>query len=755
MFCKNCGKELPDGSRFCEKCGTAQDIIAAGTRTAEVQATAAQAPKGFKEAFLDTLKHPKKLIPTFVLAVIWLVFSLMSSLGANLPILRFFYTLTYSNGGLYGGFFGLIGGVLGKALFAAFINFLVLELINKRNPFAGLGRGLKGITYSGLSSISTLLIGCGAGILIYWFFNITSSPINSAVAIVGAVAAIRAAGSQNGILFGLVFFLAKKLTKGRAPSRTMISRFLTGFSAGFALSFPITFSRYPIILFLSGLVILAAGIAIIFASGSKKAAAAMFLLFFFASICMPYAEAAHADDDYEVPYVEYKGHLTYNNGQTNKHGQPFPDLMDFDRDGDIDYLDRVIQHYLVHNPDYIHQPQSKFGAVAVSTMTALLGAVGGIAGAPLGAALGGAASAVGETAAETAAQGIGGSLGSGGPDIPDGPDTPDAPDEPDDLGPHITRDSDGDLNVVDPATGEKRVYVSNHDGTYTNPLSGATYTEAELKASLADIEENKENIRRDAEIAAKAVEEQRKENLKESFIAREAREEDAAIKAKEEADAARNAYISKVAASHGVYDYDEKELKKVIMRDQMEADQQGAKAMGDAAYADAAWRTAEQTEKLADKGINYLEKLDKSGTAKFVKNVYVAGKEVGRGLSEACVGEKSFAGAMTSAAVKAGSEITKNTIGDALGGGLVGFAAEGAANVTGDGVSATVDSLTRGKSLEDSLKAGSDAAKKGAVNFTIDKTFEAGGGKLGVSDANSTLAADIAKDYATGDEHEA
>ena len=753
MYCKNCGKELPDGSRFCEKCGAAQDNNVAGDKTpaAAPAAPSGQAPKGFKAAFLDTLKHPKKLIPTFVLAVIWLVFSLMSSLGANIPILRFFYALTYSNGGLYGGFFGLIGGVLGKALFAAFINFLVLELINKRNPFTDLGKGLKSITFSGLSSISTLLIGGGAGVLIYWFFNITSSPVNSAVAVVGAIAAIRAAGSQNGILFGLVFFLAKKLTRGRAPSRTVISRFLTGFSAGFALSFPITFARYPLILFLLGVIILAAGLAIIFTGGSKKAAAAMFLLFFLASLFLPFAETVHADDDYEVPYVKYRGHLTYNNGQTNKYGQPFPDLMDFDRDGDIDYLDRVIQHYLVHNPDYINQPQNKVVAVAVSTLATLLGAAGGIAGAPLGAALGSAASAAGETAVETAAQGLGSSLGSGGPDIPEGPDTPD---EPDDLGPHITRDSDGDLNVVDPATGEKRIYISNHDGTYTNPLSGATYTAEGLKSSLADIEENKENIRRDAEIAAKAVEEQRKENQNESFIAREAREEDAAIKAKEEADAARNAYISKVASSHGVYDYDEKELKKVILRDQMEADQQGAKAMGDAAYADAAMRTAEQTEKLADKGINYLEKLDKSGTAKFVKNVYVAGKEVGRGLSEACVGEKSFAGAMTSAAVKAGSEITKNTIGDALGGGLVGFAAEGAANVTGDGVSATVDSLTRGKSLEDSLKAGSDAAKNGAINFTIDKTFEAGGGKLGISEANSTLASDIAKDFATGDEHE-
>ncbi len=26
MFCKNCGSSLPDGSRFCAKCGVAQEI---------------------------------------------------------------------------------------------------------------------------------------------------------------------------------------------------------------------------------------------------------------------------------------------------------------------------------------------------------------------------------------------------------------------------------------------------------------------------------------------------------------------------------------------------------------------------------------------------------------------------------------------------------------------------------------------------------------------------------------------------------
>ncbi|MFQ9094815.1 MAG: zinc-ribbon domain-containing protein, partial [Ruminococcus sp.] len=30
MFCQKCGKEIEDGTRFCEHCGAAQDAAAAG-----------------------------------------------------------------------------------------------------------------------------------------------------------------------------------------------------------------------------------------------------------------------------------------------------------------------------------------------------------------------------------------------------------------------------------------------------------------------------------------------------------------------------------------------------------------------------------------------------------------------------------------------------------------------------------------------------------------------------------------------------
>ena len=84
----------------------------------------------------DLLRNPKKLLPTIILSIVWMLFSIMSAMGANIPILRFLYTLTYSNGGMFGGFFGAVGGIFGKAVFAAVVNTLVLSLVAKKNPFA-------------------------------------------------------------------------------------------------------------------------------------------------------------------------------------------------------------------------------------------------------------------------------------------------------------------------------------------------------------------------------------------------------------------------------------------------------------------------------------------------------------------------------------------------------------------------------------------------------------------------------------------
>lgn len=44
MFCQKCGKEIEDGTRFCEHCGAAQDAAAAGNPGTKQQCQASIRP---------------------------------------------------------------------------------------------------------------------------------------------------------------------------------------------------------------------------------------------------------------------------------------------------------------------------------------------------------------------------------------------------------------------------------------------------------------------------------------------------------------------------------------------------------------------------------------------------------------------------------------------------------------------------------------------------------------------------------------
>lgn len=655
------------------------------------------------------LKNPRKLLPTFVLMAVWILLSLMSGFGANIPVLRFIYTITYSNGGLYGGFLGALGGIFGKAVFVASVNALVLSIVLKQNIFKGVVKGIKSVTLDG---IAPFIAGGGVGVLLYWFFNVTSAPINSAIAVVGALAAIKAAGSQNGILFAIVFFTVRKISKGKVPTRKFITHLLTGISAGFAISFPITFARYPILIFALGIILLAAGFALKHFS-ARKAAAVLAIAFVVAAPFCSFADALHEDE-------VYNGRLTYTNGHYNKYGQPFPDLMDFDRSGAIDYMDMVIQHELVHNPDYLDQPGNPVVLVIVVGLTAILGGGGGVAGAVF--------AGIVDVAESAAASGVDGALGnalgssSGGADSPVDDGIWDR---------FISRDESGDLRVNDPVTGEEKIYVANGDGSYTNPITGATYDENELVSSIESRLENAGLLRQDYENSKVAIGEQRAANAGESDYAKAARVEKAEEAARMKREEEQSRVVMETGRKHGVYTGDIKDVKKAIISDQMKADQEGAAASGIADYADAGVNTAESFEKFSDKTLDILEKLDTTGAGKVVKDGYVAGKAIASNAAEFVLGEKSFSGAVLSAGTKVAVELTKNHAEDIVGEGAAGAALEGTANVTGDGVAAVVDSLARGDSLEEAREKGSEAAMAGAINFGVDKAVGAVGEKIG------------------------
>ncbi len=894
------------------------------------------------------LRNPKKLLPTIILSIVWMLFSIMSAMGANIPILRFLYTLTYSNGGMFGGFFGAVGGIFGKAVFATVVNTLVLSLFAKKNPFANAMKSLKGIfgkaAFSGLSAISPFLIGAGSGLILYWLFNITSSPVNCAVAVVGAVGAFSAIGKKNGIITSLVYTVAGKLTKGRFPSQVTVNRTITGFSAGFALGLPLTFVRFGWLLFLIGAMILAAGIAftVFGKNGMKKiaATAAVFILagaiipsIFCLSVfaadedlpdgyvtmdkvfrledgdgsqpisyskvdgfylvlthiasrsghiegdavygvdpvlnreyqsanqtisdkpsftvthtedatgftvsgtydwkhtypggpdsalkagdnviyrsdltltmsnitfedCKVYADingrlnadggyndvfskpkmydlvGTHVEGKYnfdaendivhisfyvnspsspktgaslyfridgvlpknkttsggsstaithdDPDYKPYRGYLTYTNGEKNKHGQPFPDLMDFDDDGEITWLDVAIQKELSHNPDWLDLPASKAAGAALAVLTALLGAAGGVLGGSLGSLLGSTAQA-----AASAAQGTMGGIADGKNVL----EQQEEPSQKEDLGRYIRRDPDGDLYVKDPVTGKETLYIKQEDGSYRNTVSDQNYTVGEIKNMVSHVEENKGYYSDISKKQQEAVEYQHEHASDFSKTSVKLAEQ---IRQQKEQDAKEDA-IYKIGYEHGVYNGDEDAI-----RERLEHKQAVEESINDdyhrvAANINTAVKVAEGTKKVAD----VVGTVDKTG---IFKDVYSATTAAAGNAGEVMAGNMTAAEAVAKTAVEASTEIIKNR--------AQSTGAKFAANILGDSAQDATSAMLEGKDLGEVTDAAIAGAGRGLLDSTVDYAISSGNkavassGRQSLTDAGETLASDLAK----------
>lgn len=897
----------------------------------------------------DLLKHPKKLLPTIILSAVWMLFSLLSTFGANIPILRFLYTLTYSNGGMFGGFFGAVGGIFGKAVFAAVVNTIVLSLVAKKNPFANAAKSCKEIfgkaAFSGLSAISPFLIGAGSGLLLYWFFNITSSTTNCAVAVVGAVGAFSAIGKKNGILTSLVYTVTGKLTKGRFPSQVTVNRAITGFSAGFALGLPLTFVRFGWLLFLVGAIILATGIAfaVLGKKGIKKiaATAAMFLLVgtmvspvfltdvFAAEMIISdsatmQAECIVEDDEilgicdyieqafyaagamsltsdgnggytftlpsykggftsylfgidsyptyrisYTVPsltfYVSafepndkggytahvstgsgmgiainevftqldgnwenwedrdpgvnytlnqisfdlystektlsttpitfgsdnmivdatgstrselaagyvligdlklrfsmegitfadlsatepeetedtepeeaedeevkpYRGRLTYTNGEVNKQGQPFPDIMDFDGDGEISWGDYYIRKQLSHDPDWLDRPESKAVGAALAVLTALLGAAGGVLGGPLGSLLGNAAQAA-ASAAEGALNGVAEGAMSGTPG------NMEAPEQKEDLGRYIRRDPDGDLYVKDPVTGKETLYIRQDDGSYRNTVSEQDYTVGEINDMLSHVEDNKgyySDISKKQQEAVAYQHEHASDFSETSVRLAEQTRQQKEQEAKEDA-------IYQIGYKHGVYNGDEDAIRERLEHKQAVAESLNEDYHRIAAHIDTAVKVAEGVKKVADVAADVVGTVDKTG---IFKDVYSATTAAAGNAGEVMAGNMTAAEAVAKTAVEASTEIIKNR--------AQSTTAKYVANALGDSAQDATSAMLEGKNLSEVTDAAIAGAGRGLVDVTVEGAVFLGNkgasalGATPLTEAGETLTSDVIKSF--------
>lgn len=182
-------------------------------------------------SFKGVLRNKRKLMPAIVLAVLWLLLTLLPALGINPVPVRFLSWLTFARGGLTGGILNRIGGIIGKGLLASLLTISVTDKSGFRQIKAGLSNLKDGFT-SEKTGKTVLIFGIGVALIVYNLMVADTTLQNSMAGIACFALSLRALERGGG--FAQTFFTS--LTAGKKPIEAVgINRFMSGWTAGFAL----------------------------------------------------------------------------------------------------------------------------------------------------------------------------------------------------------------------------------------------------------------------------------------------------------------------------------------------------------------------------------------------------------------------------------------------------------------------------------------------------------------------------------------
>lgn len=302
MFCPKCGNKLPDDARFCDKCGNPVNGVQSDIPPKKADEQRIQPPEqsvrrtfgfaasaaageaalgsygdgpagaisgvipgpskvivtGLKSLFTSigsSFKDPKRLIPAFVLTAVWLVLNILQACGINPVPTRILSFLTFANGGMSGGFFGAIGGIIGKGIFAGALVSLIGLFTRKGGEKRSFKDTVKGAFGVSLGTLWPYICGIGAAMLLYLFISGGATRISFMGGIAASFLAARAALSG-----GFLRRLLGSFTKSKSPSHPNVSGLTRGLSVGFAASALIGLSGVNLILVITGSVLFAGGI---------------------------------------------------------------------------------------------------------------------------------------------------------------------------------------------------------------------------------------------------------------------------------------------------------------------------------------------------------------------------------------------------------------------------------------------------------------------------------------------------------------
>ena len=274
-------------------------------------------------------------------------------------------------------------------------------------------------------------------------------------------------------------------------------------------------------------------------------------------------------------------------------------------------------------------------------------------------------------------------------------------------------DGDGEIEATDPVNGQQRTFVKNGNGTYTNPVSGATYTPQELSEQLEHRADNANTIRQDEAQCDQNVREDRPRNQVRSDESLQLEKD----LQRERQERTRKEKIERIATELGMSGASEKEVRDELER-RLDRDEEYRQKINEyARRRDMAVDVLEATVDMADYAMSAGEALVPGG--KVVSATYKGIKNIGSTMAEKGVSVGSF----VEGAIKGGTEAATTVMDAGIGkaattiGGTVAGEIAGAVN---DG--------------EDITRAAAEGLVKGAVNAATGAVSD------GVEDAATSLS---------------
>lgn len=277
-LCTSCGRPLSDGAKFCTGCGAdaSKEVhqVPAYQMSGELALPVEFNPSvgNFSEEGLlallkggfvgllrnlkETLKDKKRLAIVIGLVLIWLIVNLLVAFDIfPLPV-RMLSLLSSARG-------SLIGGSIGKGLFAAFL----VQVTSGSKFLGGLKGGLKqvgGQIKNIKQSTAPLLLGTGAGLIAANLMG--SSSLDNIMVSIAAFTLSAKALSGNGFLRRFTSALLQK------TGNTYLTALMSGWTVGFALFMVVSLLPGRFNGYLVGVASLIVGVVFLFLNKSKKEA---------------------------------------------------------------------------------------------------------------------------------------------------------------------------------------------------------------------------------------------------------------------------------------------------------------------------------------------------------------------------------------------------------------------------------------------------------------------------------------------------